>query len=448
MRSTKVSKFLDEKLRPYSAQSNIRALPFIGDGLKEVQRKALWGIFERGENRPSDSVERIAAYACSVTDYHHGAVSMQDAIANMAQQFAGRNNLPFLADDGQFGSRKDFKASQARYIKTKLDENFRRVFLKEDDCITERLHNVDMEIEPKFFIPAIPLILCNGADGIGTGHATEILPYNPKDIISSILRILSGDVPEKHTLVPWFGHDFIGKIEKDPATGQVKTTGVWEFFKKSRSYYLRITELPVSTQGDVYKKFLDGLEQTGTILDYDNLSDKNGFEFIIKIDQSVMDWPVAKLVKTFKLDAKTTENFTVWNPDGKVVRYECAEDLLIDWVAWRLDQYTKRFAAQLVNLRADLEWAKEKQQWIRLYLQDPLFFRDNETKIILEFMKANGLIRTDDLLSIPIRSLTKSKIDELEHQISKIKQEIAKVEQLDEVSVMISDIKLINKGLK
>ena len=442
-RSVKISNFLDDKLRPYSSQSNVRGLPFIGDGLKEVQRKALWGILSRGETGKEDTVERIAAYSCSVSDYHHGAVSMEDAIVKMAQRFPGSNNMPILEDIGQFGSRKNFEGSQPRYLKTKLDENFRKLFLKDDDCITEQLLSGDISIEPKYFIPCLPLILLNGAVGIGTGHSTEILSYNPKDIVAAIKKILNGETLEKHSLVPWFGEQFIGDVTKNKDTGQVEIKGKWEFFKKGRSTFLRITELPVGIQGDKYKVMLDELEHEKTILDYYNLSDKNGFEFIVKVDPEMVDMPEAKLVKTFKLVSKTTENFTAWNPDGKIIRYECAEDLLVDWVVWRLDQYTARFAQQLKNLTADLEWATERKKWIELYLSDPLFYRDNEQPKIVEHMKANGLVRIDDLFSIPMRSLTKSKIEELQKQINKIEVEIARIKSLDEVQVMINEIKKV-----
>lgn len=440
-RSTKIASFLDDKLRPFSAQSNIRAIPFIGDGFKEVQRKALWGIFSRGENSNTDSVERIAAYSCSVTDYHHGSVSMEESIVKMAQRFPGTNNLPVLKDDGQFGSRKNFDSSASRYIKTAIDPNFRKVFLKDDDCIIEQLHNGDLEIEPKFFIPCIPLILCNGADGIGTGHATDILQYNPKDIQQAIKKILNGENVAKHSLTPWFGEAFTGTVKKDATTGQVEIVGKWEFYKKNRSNFLKITELPVGTQGDNYKKMLDKMESEGVILDYDNLSDKNGFEFIIKVTPETVEMPTDKLVKMFKLVSKTTENFTVWNPDGKIVRYDCAEDLLVDWIAWRLDQYTIRFTKQIEILSRDLDWANQKKKWIQLYLADPLFFRDNENSEILQLMTKNGLTRTDDLLSIPMRSLTKAKIEELEKQIVGIEKEIVRIKSLDEVSVMLQDLK-------
>jgi hypothetical protein len=76
-----------------------------------------------------------------------------------------------------------------------------------------------------------------------------------------------------------------------------------------------------------------------------------------------------------------------------------------------------------------------------LYLADPLFFRDNENSEILQLMTTNGLTRTDDLLSIPMRSLTKAKIEELEKQIVGIEKEIVRIKSLDEVSVMLQDLK-------
>lgn len=443
MRSMNITNFLNDKLRPYSSQSNVRGIPFIGDGFKEVQRKALWGIITRGENKDADSVERIAAYACSVTDYHHGANSMEDAIAKMAQRFPGSNNLPVLEDNGQFGNRKNFKPSASRYIKTKLDENFRKVFSKDDDCLIEQLNNGDIEIEPKFFIPLVPLILINGGDGIGTGHACEILQYRPSDVTTAIKTILNGEDLPKNSLVPWFGNEFKGKVTKDPVTGQVEHYGVWNFSKKGKSHFLTITELPIGSQGDNYKKLLDELEFDGVILDYDNLSDKTGFEYIIKVPAEMVEWPESKIIKTFKLVGRTTENFTVWGPDGKLIRYDCAEDLLMDWVAWRLDQYLNRFQTQIRNLTQEKVRSEEKKKWIALYLANVTFFRDNENEQIVQFMKANGLVEIDYLLSIPMRALTKSKIVELGEQISQIQNKIDFISGLDEISVMLAETKKI-----
>jgi DNA gyrase/topoisomerase IV subunit A len=104
-----ISEFVDDGLRAYSVRSLVRGIPFIGDGFKDVHRKALWGILKRGENADKDTVERIAAYAASATDYHHGVGSMEGTLVTLAQSFAGTNNLPLLTAFGQFGTRLDPK---------------------------------------------------------------------------------------------------------------------------------------------------------------------------------------------------------------------------------------------------------------------------------------------------------------------------------------------------
>lgn len=79
------SQFMDEKLRLYSAHSNVRGIPFIGDGFKQAHRKAVWGMLKRGENADKDTVERIAAASASSTDYHHGVGSLEGTIVGLAQ---------------------------------------------------------------------------------------------------------------------------------------------------------------------------------------------------------------------------------------------------------------------------------------------------------------------------------------------------------------------------
>jgi DNA topoisomerase-2 len=174
------SEFIDTKLRLYSAHSNVRGIPFIGDGFKESHRKAAWGMLSRGENADKDTVERISAAAASVTDYKHGVGSLEGTIVGMAQSFAGSNNIPLFEAHGQFGNRLNKKPSASRYIKTKLSPMFRQLFKKEDDLIFERKISDGMAVEPKYFTPILPLVLVNGAEGMGTGHACYIMSYDFK----------------------------------------------------------------------------------------------------------------------------------------------------------------------------------------------------------------------------------------------------------------------------
>lgn len=440
MEAISVTNYLNTKLRVYSAQSNVRAIPFIGDGFKEVHRKAIWGIIQRGENREEDTIERIGAFACSATDYHHGAVSMCDTIVKMARKYAGTNLLPLLEDSGQFGNRNSFKPGQPRYLRTKFTKNFRLLFKKIDDLILKQKVSTDMEVEPEFFIPVLPTILINGAEGIGTGHACSILTYNPKDIQKAIIKVLDGvELPENH-LTPWFGPDFTGTVTRNVNTGQVEILGKWEITSKRNVKTMRVTELPPSIQGEKYKTKLDKMETDGLILDYQNWSDKNGVDFEIKLSPEIASLPETKFINTFDLIERVTENFTVWDADGKIVRYDSAESLLMDWIVWRLDQYSVRLEKQLVVLSEQLMWALERKQWIELYLEDPIYYTKASDADCKTKMREAGLINIDRLMSIQMRSLTKSKIEELNAEIETLKKQRTEIEETDVVDLMREEV--------
>jgi DNA topoisomerase-2 len=219
-----VSEFIDDKLRLYSAHSCVRGIPFIGDGFKQAHRKAIWGMMKRGENADKDTVERIAAAGASATDYHHGVGSFEGTIVGLAQNHAGANNLPLLEAHGQFGNRLKKQASASRYIKTKLSPMFRQLFRKEDDLIFEPMMSNGMAVEPKFFMPLLPLVLVNGAEGMGTGHSCYILSYNPEDLKAAILKHLDGKKLKPNALTPWW-RGFNGTVTRDGASGQVTIEG-------------------------------------------------------------------------------------------------------------------------------------------------------------------------------------------------------------------------------
>jgi DNA topoisomerase-2 len=111
----------------------------------------------------------------------------------MAQDFVGSNNLNLLAPCGQFGTRimggKD--AASPRYIFTKLENVARKVFHPDDDFVLNYLDDDGQSIEPNYYVPVLPLALCNGADGIGTGWATSVPNYDPKQLIAVLRQMIA-----------------------------------------------------------------------------------------------------------------------------------------------------------------------------------------------------------------------------------------------------------------
>lgn len=436
------SQFIDNKLRLYSAQSNVRGIPFIGDGFKQAHRKALDGMMRRGENADKDTVERIAAAAASVTDYHHGVGSLEGTIVGMAQSFAGSNNLPLFEAHGQFGNRLSKKASASRYIRTKLAPIFRQLFRKDDDLIFERLISNGHSVEPKYFTPILPLVLINGAEGMGTGHSCLILSYNPEDIRTAIVKMLDGKTVKPNSLTPWW-RGFNGTVSRNLATGQVIIEGKYEV-KPGRTPTLVITELPIGIQSDQYKEHLQKLEARELVIDHDNLSDKKGFEFIVRVPRTTLVKSDEELKKLFKLVSKESENLTVWNGDGVLTRYENVEALLMDFVIWRLDRYEDRRQALIKKVQADIAWASLKVRFIKFYLREYKFFRDTGNKELQARLVAEGFDRHDELLAMPMRNLTHDKILELEKDIVDLKLQLEGLKNDDAASMYRRELKSLN----
>lgn len=204
--------FVNKELIQFSFSDNARSIPSVVDGLKPSQRKILYACFKK--KLTSDmKVVQLAGYVAEHTAYHHGEVSLHAAIVNMAQDFVGANNVPLLVPSGQFGTRyqggSDF--ASPRYIFTRLAPVTRLLFPEADDPHLVHLEEDGVAVEPKRFLPVIPLLLVNGSQGIGTGWSTFVPGYNPLEILDYVRRKVRGDATGYPTLQPWV-RGFKGKI--------------------------------------------------------------------------------------------------------------------------------------------------------------------------------------------------------------------------------------------
>ena len=162
-------------------------------------------------------VAQFSGYVSEHSGYHHGEASLNAAIVGMAQTFVGSNNINLLVPSGQFGTRlqggKD--SASERYIFTYLNDITRKLYPSLDDPILKYLNDDGQMVEPLYYTPIIPMILVNGAKGIGTGFSTDILCYNPLDIINLLEDMLGPkayDLTSKK-LVPYYD-GFKGEIHE------------------------------------------------------------------------------------------------------------------------------------------------------------------------------------------------------------------------------------------
>jgi len=166
------SEFINKELILFSMADNIRSIPSIADGLKPGQRKVMFGCFKR-KIKKDIKVAQLVGYISEHTAYHHGEQSLGATIINLAQEFVGANNLALLSPNGQFGTRetggKD--AAAPRYLFTNIKPITRMVYHAADDPLLTYLKDDDTPIEPEWYMPVVPMVLINGAEGIGTGES-------------------------------------------------------------------------------------------------------------------------------------------------------------------------------------------------------------------------------------------------------------------------------------
>lgn len=131
----------------------------------------------------------------------------------------------------------------------------RVVFSELDDALLPQLEEEGLKIEPGYYAPTIPLVLVNGAQGIGTGWSTSVPPFNPLDIVDNLERRLEDSNARFKRMIPWF-KNFTGRIYPVENAGTFSVKGVW---RKVDRNSIAITELPVRTWTRPYKTFIEDL---------------------------------------------------------------------------------------------------------------------------------------------------------------------------------------------
>ena len=181
------SDFVNKELIHFSKYDCERSIPNIMDGLKTSLRKILYCCFKRNLTTEI-KVAQFGGYVSEHSGYHHGENSLMKAIVGMAQEYVGSNNINLLLPNGQFGTRLqggDDSASE-RYIFTQLNDITKHIYIDADQHVLNYLDDDGTLVEPEFYVPIIPMILVNGSKGIGTGFSTDIMCYNPKEVINHL----------------------------------------------------------------------------------------------------------------------------------------------------------------------------------------------------------------------------------------------------------------------
>ena len=279
-----------------------RALPDVRDGLKPVQRRTLYDMYELGirYDRPYRKSARIVGD--TMGKYHpHGDSSIYDALVVMSQDF--KKGLPLVDGHGNFGSIEGDGAAAMRYTEARLAKVTQEVFLQDLDKNTvEFMPNFDeTEREPTVLPVRIPNLLVNGADGIAVGMATSIPPHNLGETVDAVIAYMDNEAITTEQLMQYIqGPDFptggivVNKDELlsvyESGVGKIRIRGrVQVEAEKGGRQKLVITEIPYPMIGANIGKFLNDIcalvetKKTSDIVDISNQSSKEGIRIVLEL---------------------------------------------------------------------------------------------------------------------------------------------------------------------
>jgi len=426
--------FVHKDLIHFSNYNLERAIPSVMDGLKVSQRKILYAAFKRNL-RTEIRVAQFAGYVSEHTGYHHGEASLNETIVGMAQTFVGGNNIPWLVPQGQFGTRlqggKD--SASPRYINTYLQPNIRNLVPEADSSVLAYRNDDGLPVEPEWYAPILPMLLVNGARGIGTGYSTYIPPHNPNVLMDRLKRWLSGDTSAlDEPLVPWF-RGFNGTVN---ANGTV--TGVYH---KEKDEFV-VTDLPPGKWTQDFREWLEHELAEGRIKDFVDVSTDTDIHVRIRgIDEKA-------LVKSITDKVKVT-NMHAFNSKGRVVKYDTANEILKEYATVRLDLYETRRQGLISALTAELPYHEDVMRFINDQIADTptLNFRKKARLACegeLERMKYRKVSDTYDyIFRLPVSTFTLETIQSHATKLQSLRDEIARLRETRATEMWLTELSVV-----
>uniref|UniRef100_A0A6C0KV20 DNA topoisomerase (ATP-hydrolyzing) n=1 Tax=viral metagenome TaxID=1070528 RepID=A0A6C0KV20_9ZZZZ len=443
--------FIGREFIHFSKYDCDRSIPNLMDGHKTSQRKIFFSALKKGLTNEI-KVAQFSGYVSEHSGYHHGEASLNAAIVGMAQNFVGSNNINLFMPNGQFGTRlqggKD--SASERYIFTQLSKIARKIFIEADDHVLSYLDDDGQPVEPVYYAPIIPMVLVNGCKGIGTGFSTEIMCYNPMEIIVYLKSKLQGDdALLSKEFTPYY----------DGFTGQTLKVDEQKYmfkgiYKKVGADKIQVTELPVGFWTDDFKEHLESLtETTGkdgkkivpVVKDYDDMSKDTTVDFTItltkgkleELEANVLDNGCNELEKTFKLfTTGSLRNMHLFDADEQLKKYDSVSSIIDDYYVTRLKMYKARKDYLVESISAELLLLSNKAKYIKENLEGTIDLRRKKKEEVTEMLSGKGYDVMDDdkdykyLTRMPMDSVTEENVIKLEKERGTKEAELNKVQSM------------------
>jgi DNA topoisomerase-2 len=453
--------FIDKELIHFSKYDCDRSIPNIMDGLKISLRKILYSAFKKRLNAEI-KVAQFSGYVSENSCYHHGEESLNQAIVGMAQNFIGSNNINLLVPSGQFGSRikggKD--ASSPRYIFTKLEKITRLIFPEQDDYVLKYLDDDGTPVEPMYYTPIIPMVLVNGSRGIGTGFSTDIMCYNPLDIIAYLKNKLQElDENINKEFIPYY-EGFTGKIIKI-SESKFLFKGIYQ---KIANDTIRVSELPVGYWTEDFKEHLESLledkDKEGkkiipVVKNYEDNSKDTNIDFtitfskgkLLELESISCDNNCNGLEKLLKLfSTSSTTNMNLFDSNDKLKKYDNVSDVIDDYYEVRLKYYSDRKTYLINQMEKELVVLSNKARYIQELLDNTIDLRKKKKDEINAMLNEKGYSVVDDdidfkyLVKMPMDSVSEENVDKINKDYHNRVDELERVKSITIQQMWLSEL--------
>ena len=431
--SVSYEEFINRELIHFSKYDCDRSIPNLMDGLKISLRKILYSAFKKNLTTEI-KVAQFSGYVSEHSGYHHGEASLNAAIVGMAQNFVGSNNINLFMPNGQFGTRlqggKD--SASERYIFTQLNKITRSLFPSNDDNVLTYLDDDGLLVEPVYYAPIIPMVLVNGSKGIGTGFSTDIMCYNPLEIIDYLKNKLMY-IEDNIDFVPYY-EGFKGEITKI-SDGKFLIKGCYEKIADDK---IKVTELPVGYWTEDFKELIENLIEPGqdkdgkkiasSVKDYDDMSKDTNVDFtitfakgkLVELEKSKGDHGCNGLEKILKLyTTNTTTNMHLFDSKDTLQKYENVSDIIDSYYGVRLNLYQDRKDYMIDAIEKELVLLSNKAKYIKENLDGTIDLRKKKKEQVIEMLEAKGYDKLDNdeeykyLVKMPMDSVTEENVEKL-----------------------------------
>lgn len=441
-----ISDFLNTYYREYVHYIlKSRALPSLMDGLKVGARKILHAAFTGSiKNGSTVKLLVLSGDTMRLSLYIHGDASLNDTIVTLSQPFT--YNIHPIEGVGQVGSLRDPKAVSApRYLEVKLSK-YADIW-KTDYDMLDYVFDEGRELEPVTYLPVVPTVLMNRAEGMAPGYRFSTLSYNPIDIIDACITCLNSrkkNPLDGFVIRPFVrGYDNKHGWETDDK-GRLVSCGKYKYDSKKGT--LNISELPFKASYDDFEQMLNKLVDGGTLKEWKDHSQNGNINYDITFMKGVT-MTTAKLISTFKL-RKVVPDDSLWVVDenDKVKHFNTPQELVEYFVTIRLGLYDERKSRLVKKLTEKFKDNCELIRFIELVCKGKLKIRNRSKKDIEADMKKEKLSMS--LISTAMSRCTIEERDELLKQNKELEKYIEYIKKTTTKKMYLDDLNKLRKELE